>query len=38
MGDAHTPDARSDADANPERDWYLLSGAPRQSETAPSEA
>ena len=22
VGDAHTPDARSDADANPERDWY----------------
>lgn len=36
MGDAHTPDARSDADADPERDLYLLSGAPRQSETAPS--
>lgn len=36
MGDAHTPDARSDADADPEKDLYSLSGAPRQSETAPS--
>lgn len=30
MGDAHTPDAQSDADADPEKDLYSLSGAPRQ--------